>query len=310
MKTLLLIDGNAIMHRAFHAIPPNFRTKDGIPTNAVYGFMAMLLKCISDFQPTHIMICFDTPKPTFRKELFEQYQAHRAKITDEFRVQIPFIKEMIDKAGVSQIEKEGYEADDLIGTLVEKYKKDARVLILTGDKDIMQLVDENVFVISPQTGVSSIKLYDSAEVKLKLGIEPYEIPDFKGLMGDPSDNYSGAKGVGPKTAAELLKRFGTVENLLEHVSEIENLRLQTIIKEHREQILLSKKLATIMRDVPIQVSLDSTAFNGFSEELKSFLGSLQMNSLIERIYNQKAKPVKKEKSKEVKQEDVDQAKLF
>src|SRR3989338_1028939 len=149
MKTLLLIDGNAIVHRAYYAIPATFRTSSGNPTNAVYGFLTMLYKTITDFHPDYIIICFDTPKPTFRKKLFEKYQAQRAKLSDELAAQFPHIKEMLDKAGITRIEKEGYEADDLIGTLVKKYKHDYEILVLTGDKDIMQLVDKNVFVISP-----------------------------------------------------------------------------------------------------------------------------------------------------------------
>lgn len=304
MHTLLLIDGNAIMHRAFYAIPDTFKTKDGIPTNAVYGFLTMLQKAIYDFKPEHIVICFDTPKPTFRKKLFEKYQSHRIKIADEFRVQIPIIKEMIDVAGITRMEKEGFEADDIIGTLTTKYKKDHTVIILTGDKDIMQLVDKNVCVMSPQTGLSSIKLYDVNEVTRKLGVTPPEIPDLKGLMGDPSDNYSGAKGIGPKTAADLLKQFGTVENLLKNSDKIENLRIRTIIESHKDNILLSKKLATIMCDVPVKINIETTRFEKFNDNLKTFLLSLQMDSLATRLFDFKREGERvkgKEEKKTVKE---------
>lgn len=310
MKTLLLIDGNAIMHRAYYAIPPNFKTKDGIPTNAVYGFMTMLSKAIADFQPEYVIICFDTPKPTFRKKLYENYQAHRPKLADTFITQIPLIKEMLEKAGVAQIEKEGYEADDIIGTLVTRNKDKYRTLILTGDKDIMQLVDENVFVMSPQTGISSIKLFDKSEVKNKLGVTPDKIPDLKGLMGDASDNYGGAKGIGPKTAQELISRFKSVENLLENVSEVENARTQQIIKTHQENILLSKKLATIDCNVPINLSIESARFTGFSEGLKSFLNSLEMYTLAERLYAVKAPSQTESKKKESQKKDIIQEDLF
>lgn len=310
MNTLLLIDGNAIMHRAYYAIPPNFKTKDGITTNAVYGFMTMLSKAIADLQPEYIIICFDTPKPTFRKKLYENYQAHRPKLADTFITQIPLIKEMLEKADITQIEKEGYEADDIIGTLVTRNKDKYRILILTGDKDIMQLVDENVFVMSPQTGISSIKLFDKNEVKNKLGVTPDKIPDLKGLMGDASDNYGGAKGIGPKTAQELISRFKSVENLLENVSEVENARTQQIIKNHQENILLSKKLATIDCNVPINLSIESTRFTGFSEDLKSFLNSLEMYTLAERLYAVKAPAKTESKKKEPRKKDIIQEDLF
>lgn len=305
MKTLLLIDGNAIMYRAFFAIPATFKTKDGTPTNAVYGFLTMLQKAIYDFKPEHVIICFDTPVPTFRKKLFEKYQSHRVKIADEFRVQIPVIKEMIDVAGIARIEKGGFEADDIIGTLTKKYKKNHTVIILTGDKDIMQLVDKNVCVMSPQTGLSSIKLYDVDGVMNKLGVTPPEIPDLKGLMGDPSDNYPGAKGIGPKTAVDLLKQFGTVEKLLKNIDKIENPRIRTLIESHKDNILLSKKLATIMCDVPIKVNIETARFEKFNDNLKTFLLSLQMDALATRLFDFKREEKPKKEVKEMKKETDD-----
>ncbi len=310
MQTLLLIDGNAIMHRAYYAIPANFKTKDGTPTNAVYGFMTMLAKAIADFQPEYIIICFDTPKPTFRKKLYANYQAHRPKSADTFITQIPLIKEMLEKAGITQIEKEGYEADDIIGTIATRNEDKYRILILTGDKDIMQLVDENVFVMSPQTGISTIKLFDKNEVENKLGVTPEKIPDLKGLMGDASDNYGGAKGIGPKTAQELISRFQSVENLLENVSKVENARTQQIIKTHRDVILLSKRLATIECDAPVNLNVESTRFTGFPEELKNFLNSLEMYTLAERLYAVKAPPKNESKKKESPKKDIIQEDLF
>lgn len=287
MKTLLLIDGNAIVHRAFHAIPKTFQTSDGTPTNAVYGFLTMLYKVVTDFQPNYIIICFDTPKPTFRKQMYVNYQAKRAKMVDELSVQFPLVKNVIEKAGIVHVEKEGYEADDLIGTLVARHKKKFRILILTGDKDLMQLVDDNVYIISPQVGVSSITLYDANKVKNKIGVAPKQIPDCKALMGDSSDNYSGAKGIGPKTACSLLDKFGTLENLLKNIDKVENERLKILIKEHEEHILLSKKLAQIMPDVPMELDIEKTKFSFFREDLKESLKKLEMKSLLERIFGAK-----------------------
>ncbi|QQG44771.1 MAG: hypothetical protein HYW86_02555 [Candidatus Roizmanbacteria bacterium] len=310
METLLLIDGNAIMHRAFFAIPADFRSSDGTPTNAVYGFMTMLHKVISDFHPQHVIICFDTPKPTFRQKLLPSYQAQRPKAASEFIVQIPLIKEMIDKAGICRIEKEGYEADDLIGTLTAKYKKNHRILIFTGDKDIMQLIESQVFVITPQTGVSSIKLYDEEEVVTKMGVSATKIPELKALMGDPSDNYPGAKGIGPKTAVNLLNQFLTVENLLNHTSEIKNERIKSIIETNQENIILSKKLATILQDVPYEIDIEKVKFEGFKPELKGFLEKLQIRSLIERIFNQRKERIPKEPAKKKSDDTPSQDSLF
>lgn len=310
METLLLIDGNAIIHRGFYAIPTTFRTSDGTPTNAVYGFLAILHKSINDFHPDFVVICFDTPVPTFRKKLHVEYQAHRPKMADELKVQIPLIKEMIDKAGIVHIEKEGFEADDVIGTIVTKYKQSHRILILTGDKDIMQLVNDNVFVISPQSGISSTKLYDKNEVKNKLGVLPYEIPDLKALMGDPSDNYHGAKGIGPKTAGDLLRQFGTIEHMLKHIDKIENKRVKQIVIDNKEHILLSKRLATIMCDVPIEIDVEKAKFTSFKEELKEFLDRMQIRSLTERIFEKRVERPPAKKPKKTINKDVIQGDLF
>src|SRR3989338_6753699 len=163
MNTLLLIDGNAIMHRAFHALPP-FKTKDGIPTNVIYGFFSMLHKSIADFHPNFIVVCFDTPKPTFRNKLSKEYQAQRPKISDDFITQIPLVKEALDKAGVTHLEKDGFEADDLIGTITQKFKDNGiKVLILSGDRDIQQLVAKNVYVITPKGAAKLLQEFGSLD---------------------------------------------------------------------------------------------------------------------------------------------------
>lgn len=217
MNTSLIIDGNAIMHRAFHAIPP-FKTRSGIPTNILYGFFSMLHKVTNDFKPTYLTVCFDTPAPTFRNKLFDKYQAQRPKIDNNFIIQIPTIKSALDQGQIFHIEKDGFEADDVIGTTAKiAAKNNIRTLILSGDKDLLQLVNDNIMVIAPQLGLSNLALMDSPAVIKKLGITPGQISDFKALMGDPADNYSGAKGIGPKTAALLISQFQTIENLFNHL---------------------------------------------------------------------------------------------
>ena len=302
MDTLLLIDGNAIMHRAFHALPP-FKTKAGIPTHVVYGFFSMLYKAANDFAPTHIVVCFDTPKPTFRNFLFKEYQAQRPKIADDFITQIPLLKDALDKAGIFQIEKDGYEADDLIGTIAHSDKvAGSRVIILTGDRDILQLVKDKVFVASPTLGLSNIKMYDEAAVLNKYDLPASSIPDLKALMGDPSDNYTGAKGIGPKTAAKLLKVYGSVENLLTHTDKLDE-KTRKILNSCRSDIEIAKKLAQIDIKVPLEFDMNRTRFEKFNEELKKELLKLEMSSLSNRFFSHQVikKPVIKEKKKDEKQ---------
>lgn len=310
MNTLLLIDGNAIMHRAFHAIPP-FKTSSGIPTNVIYGFFTMLNKAVTDFKPDHVVVCFDTPAPTFRKKLFTAYQAQRPKIADEFKSQIPLLKEALSKAGITYFEKDGFEADDLIGTLAKKYSnsgKESKVLILTGDKDILQLVNGAVFVVSPQTGLSNIKIYDLNEVKKKFNLPPDKIPDLKALMGDSSDNYSGAKGIGPKTAAKLLNEFGSVDNIYLNLNKIAETPKKSL-EENRENVLLSHKLATINTDVDINLDIKKTEFDKFDEELKNFFEKYEMKSLAARIFIKPGMEITETKIKKSKTPE-DQMDLF
>lgn len=284
MDTLLLVDGNALMHRAFHALPP-FKTKEGLPTQVVYGFLSMVYKSITDFSPTYLIICFDTPKPTFRNELFKEYQIKRPKLTDEFKKQIPLVKESLNLGKIFYVEKEGFEADDLIGTITKKFNNKMKILILSGDRDILQLVNKNTFVVSPQMGASQVKIYDIEGVIKEFMIFPWQIADFKALVGDQSDNYPGAKGIGPKTASFLLKKFKTIENLFKNFNSIEDKKLRKILKENKENIFLAKKLAMIVSDVPIEIDLKKAKFQGFNQKLKDFLIKLEMISLVKRIFN-------------------------
>lgn len=280
---LLLIDGNAIMHRAYHAIPP-FKTKSGIQTNAIYGFFSILNKAVLDYKPDHLIVCFDTPVPTFRKKLFKEYQSHRPKMETELSSQFQPVKEGLDAAHIAHIEKEGFEADDVIGTISHIYSKNGdRVLILSGDRDILQLVNERIFVITPQLGFGKEKLYDRESVIERFGIPPDKIPDFKALMGDSSDNYKGAKGIGPKTAAKLLKEYGTVESVLSHINKIDG-RIAKMLSDHIESVRISHELATILTNLQINFSIDSAKFIGFHEQLKDFMSQYEMHSLVNRIF--------------------------
>ncbi len=287
MEKLLLVDGNALMHRAYHALPP-FKTSKGVPTHVLYGFLSMLYKAVTDFQPQHLLVCFDTPAPTFRNKLLESYQAQRPKIDDDFIVQIPFVKGALDAGHVVHMEKDGYEADDLIGTIAYHYKNEGRqVFILSGDKDLLQLVGENIYVISPQIGFAKTKLYSPTEVKEKLGIEPNQTPDYKAIAGDQSDNYIGAKGIGPKTTVKLLTQYKTLDNLLTGIDSMEEGKIKTILQEHKKDVVIAKKLSTIVTDVPLDFNIDQTHFSWFDDGLQTYLTGFEMYSMIKRIFERK-----------------------
>ncbi len=296
METLLLIDSHAIMHRAFHALPP-LTAKDGTPTNVIYGYLSMISKVVSDFKPDYVAAIFDTPAPTFRNALFKEYQAQRPKAEDSFIKQIPLVKQALDSADIFWVEKEGFEADDLIGTLAKMFNDHhVRVIILTGDKDIMQLVNDTTFVISPVVGLSNTKIYDEVEVERKLDVAPTQIPDYKALSGDPSDNYPGAAGIGPKTAVSLLSQFKTIDAIYKNLDSIESEKVKTILRKEKENVLTSKILATIKCDVDITVDINQLKFKGFGPGLMEFLQKYQINSLIKRLF-ETGKVEKKETKK-------------
>ncbi len=300
MKTLLLIDGFSIMHRAYFALP-ELSTRSGIPTNAVYGFFTMLQKSILDFKPTHLVVALDTPVATFRKKMYEKYQIQRPQAADGFKLQIPIIKDLLDTAGIARLQKEGFEADDVIATLARKFRNEFdRILILTGDRDMLQLVDEKTFVVAPQKGITTSTIYTPDAVVEKYGIPPTQVPDLKALMGDASDNYGGAKGIGPKTAAKLLIDHHNIEELLADIETVEPERIKQLIKDHKESVELSKKLATLLTNVEVDANMDSIAYSGFKPEMEEKLKQLELYSLIPRLLRKEPqkkeiKPVKKEK---------------
>src|SRR3989344_6729548 len=255
LKKLILIDDNALVHRAFHALPP-LTAPDGLVVNAVYGFTSVLIKAIKDMKPDYMAAAFDLPGPTFRHEEYEEYKAHRQKAPDELYAQIPLIKDMLRAFGVEIFEQAGFEADDLIGSVAEEAKKikDLQTVILTGDLDTLQLVDnEKVLVLTLRKGVTDTFLYGEKEVKERFGLEPYQVADFKGLKGDPSDNIPGVPGVGDKTATALLQEYETIENLykvihtqgwtLQKGKGPLSAKLVEKLKEHQEQAIFSKRLA-------------------------------------------------------------------
>jgi len=303
-NTLLIVDGNGLMHRAFHALPP-FKTAKGVPTQVVYGFFSILYKSIADFQPTHVLVCFDTPAPTFRNVLHKEYQSQRPKIADDFIEQIPMVKASLDAGKIVHVELDGYEGDDVIGTAATLAEKEGfSVLILTGDKDMMQLVNDHISTVTPDIGFSKTKVYTAAAVVEKMGVLPNRIVDYKALAGDPSDNYKGADGIGPKTAQKLLSEFGTLEGILANVEKLPEGRIKDSIRNNLEDIQMGKKLATIVTSVPVAIPLEDTKWVGFIQPLREKLLEFEMYSLIARLYpKQKKQPVEKKKKEAVQNKD-------
>ena len=305
MRKLILVDSNALVHRAFHALPP-MNSPKGLPTNAVYGFTAVFLKMLKDIKPDYIAATFDLAAPTFRHEEFEEYKAHRMKAPDELYIQVQPIKELLMAFGVPIYERAGYEADDLIGSLAEKAKKseDLQVIIVTGDLDTLQLVDgDKVVVFTLRKGITDTITYDEKEVKKRYGFLPERVTDYKGLRGDPSDNIPGVKGVGETTATTLIKKYGTIEKLYEEIErKAKSEKRKATVKKPKEINILpeklveklladkdmaffSKKLATIVRTVEVDFDLDKTDWrkNLNREALEKILRDLGFYSLVKRL---------------------------
>ncbi|HHY38110.1 MAG TPA: DNA polymerase I [Clostridia bacterium] len=249
----LLVDGNSLVNRAFFALPP-FTTSKGQPTNAVYGFANMLFRLLDERNPSHMAVAFDKSAPTFRHVEYEGYKAHRTGMPDPLRSQIPLVKEVLEALRVPIFELEGYEADDLIATLAKRAEADGfEVIIVTGDRDAVQLVSPRIRTLITKKGISEMEEYDEGKVFERYGIPPERIPDLKGLMGDSSDNIPGVPGIGEKTAVRLIREFGNLEALLERKAELTEKRLREALEAYEEQAVLSKRLATVDTSIPIDV---------------------------------------------------------
>ncbi|MCM3323124.1 DNA polymerase I [Cytobacillus kochii] len=283
-KKLVLIDGNSIAYRAFFALPLLNNDK-GIHTNAVYGFTMMLMRILEDEKPTHILVAFDAGKTTFRHKTFTEYKGGRQKTPPELSEQFPVIRELLDAYQIARYELENYEADDIIGTLSLKAEQDDfEVKVISGDKDLTQLSSEKTTVGITKKGITDIEEYTPQHIEEKYGISPERIIDMKGLMGDSSDNIPGVPGVGEKTALKLLKEFGTLEQLVQSIDQVSGNKLKEKLEEFQDQALMSKELATILREAPIEVELDKIAFEGWNEDkLYHLFKDLGFNSLLEKI---------------------------
>jgi len=309
-KKLILIDGNAIIHRAYHALPP-LMTKKGELVNAVYGFASTLFTVIEKFQPDYLIATFDLAGPTFRHQEFEEYKAHRVKGDQELYDQIPRVKELVRAMNIPIYEKEGFEADDIIGTLSKKadeLKEDIETIIVTGDLDALQLVSEKTTVYTMRRGLSDSVLYDAEKVRERYSLTPAQLIDFKGLRGDASDNIPGVKGIGEKTAIDLLSRFQTLEGVYEHIAELKG-AVKDKLERDKVMALKSKRLATIERSVPLELDLEAAKTHDFDrEKLVKFFQELNFFSLIKRIPGQSAMHAGKQGAMNDKSEGISELK--
>lgn len=262
MSKLVLIDSMAILFRAYHALPGFMTTKKGEPINAVYGLISMLLRIIQDLKPTHIAFCFDEDAPTFRKKEFKEYQSQRVETPKDLSTQFQKAKDFTKALGVGYFSMPGYEADDVIGTITQLAISNSKlaideVIIVTGDRDMLQLVDDerNVKLYMPITGLSSAKMFTVKETVERMGVPPKLIPDLKGLVGDASDNYKGVSGVGPKTAVALLSEFGSFNGIYKSLSKVPEKTREKLTKD-RESADMSYKLAKIVLDVPVEIDFE------------------------------------------------------
>ncbi|MBE9473170.1 MAG: DNA polymerase I [Chloroflexi bacterium] len=282
-QKLVLIDGHALAYRAFHALPEDMKTAQGELTNAIYGFTSMLLNVLRDEQPTHIAVTFDRGR-TFRHDMYADYKAHRAKMPDEMRSQMARVRQVVETLGIPVFEREGYEADDLLGTLARQAgEQGVDTLIVTGDMDLLQLVDEHTRVLTSRWRFSDTVVYDLEGVKRRYGLPPAQLIDLKAIMGDKSDNIPGVRGVGEKTGIKLLKQYGSLEVIYEHLDEVQT-RFRNKLEAERDLAFLSRRLATIVRDAPVQLDLDSCRVRSFDREpVLALFRELEFRSLAERV---------------------------
>jgi len=291
MSHLVIVDGHAIAHRAYHSIPP--LSLDGQPVNAIYGFYSMLLSSIDQLNPDHLIVCLDSPGPNFRNEEFVGYRAKRKPADRELISQLPLLPKTLESAGIPAISMGGFEADDLIATLAQRSQKLRRrsdkkyifsqITIITGDKDLMQLVNQKVSLFVPIRGLSETKTYDPIEVKEKLGVTPSQVVDLKALMGDMSDNYPGVAGIGPKTATDLLSEYQNLDNIYAHLNEIKA-NIKDKLEKDKENAYLSQKLAMLVSNIPLDFKFKSARLN--QDKLLGLLSLFEeynFKSLISRL---------------------------
>ena len=279
-KQIYVIDVSSMFFRAFYAIRPLTSTQ-GVPVNAVYGFISMILKLINEKNPNHVVFCYDRKEPSFRRDLYEEYKANRSAMPEDLQVQMPYLKQVAALFGICDIELAGYEADDLIGTVTTMaLKEDYEVFIVSGDKDFCQLVNKNVFLYDTMKELT----YDEVLVKEKHGVPPAQFIDYLAITGDSSDNIPGVAGIGPKGAQKLIEQFGTLEEVYNHINDISSPAIREKLLFSKEKAFLSKKLVTIVCDAPIGNTIDDFRLKPFkTDELRTFLQDLNFKTFEKQL---------------------------
>src|SRR5258708_6232439 len=283
-QKLVLIDGQAIIHRAFHAVPENLATRKGEVVNATFGFTSILIKALTDIKPDYLAVTFDRPTASFRHQEFSEYKAHRPALPDIMRPQFARVREVVEAFGIPIYEKDSFEADDVLGTLsVQATQQGVDTIIFTGDMDTLQLVNEHVQVMADRRGISEVKNYDEVPVQACYGIPPQTVPDVKGRVGDTSDNIPGALGIGEKTASKLLAEYGDLEGVLAHIDELKP-KEQRLLRDAADQARQSKYLATIVLDAPVQLDLQACRVgNIHRDQVLALFRELEFRSLLEKV---------------------------
>lgn len=284
-RTFAVIDGNSLMHRAFHAVPPTMNAPDGRPTNAIFGFLNMFLKMIDAFNPDGVVVAFDKGKPRVRMEMLPQYKAQRPPMDPDLHAQFPMIKELLAALNVPILQSEGWEGDDILGTMARLGEEaGCDMLLVTGDRDMYQLVTEHVNVVSTRKGLSDVAIMTPESVDdLYHGITPVLVPDFYGLKGDTSDNIPGVPGIGPKKASALIAQYGSLDEVIAHADEVKG-KMGENLRAHIDDALLSRKVATIRTDAPVELDFEATSFPAFSaDEVSAALGTLGITAMQNRF---------------------------
>ena len=308
MSKLVIVDGHAVIHRAYHSIPP--LTSNGQPVNGLYGFYSMLLTALNTLNPKYLVVCLDSPGPNFRNHEFLGYRAKRKPADADLISQLPLLKSTLEQANISTFSMGGFEADDLIATItvkaLKKITKNKRklideVVIITGDKDLMQLVNNQVSLFVPIHGLSETKMFKPEDVQEKLGVLPTQVVDLKALMGDMSDNYPGVAGIGPKVATDLLSEYQNLDNIYHHLNQIKP-SVREKLEKDKDNAYLSQKLATLVSNIPLTFKLSSAKLTSTSyQNLISLFKIYNFKSLIQRVQKQNPVKINKKENADSKQ---------
>ncbi|MED9928835.1 MAG: 5'-3' exonuclease H3TH domain-containing protein, partial [Slackia isoflavoniconvertens] len=283
-KKIAVIDGNSLMHRAYHAVPATMNAPDGTPTNAAFGFLSMFLKFYEMARPDAVVCAFDAGRPAFRMEALEQYKAQRPPMDAELKAQFPVIEHLLESMNVPVIRVKGWEGDDVLGTVSARDEElGYETLLVSGDKDVYQLVTDRTHVVTTKKGITDVAIYGPAEVEERYGVTPAQFPDFLGLKGDSSDNIPGVPGIGDKTAAKLLQNYGSIDGIYDNLDKLKGKQLQNLT-EHKEDAYTSRRVATIVRDVEFDLDLEGVKFPDFdSAKVAEAFGEVRFNAHLAKV---------------------------